>query len=253
MHAASRRRRSSSRRPGSRQRRRVAALSGCARSTDSAPAQSEPRRSSGAPNPRRAGLAPLSSRGRLAAQSLETRPREGDRSGGEARAGDRDQRRTRRGGAGRVDRLDRAPARALRAGRAAVRGAARRARRPRAPVSSPSPRGGAVAPDRTRSRTRSRGSCARPIRSRASARAGTGCSRRRPTRLGAQRLAERLRARGAILGEPSRGAAGGRDRHGCCPEDGRDAPALAAHADVGLYAARAAGRSLASSLRAWTR
>jgi GGDEF domain-containing protein len=30
-----------------------------------------------------------------------------------------------------------------------------------------------------------------------------------------------------------------------CPEDGRDASALAAHADVGVYAARAAGRSVA--------
>jgi predicted signal transduction protein with EAL and GGDEF domain len=28
-----------------------------------------------------------------------------------------------------------------------------------------------------------------------------------------------------------------------CPDDGREAPALAAHADVGLYAARSAART----------
>ena len=30
-----------------------------------------------------------------------------------------------------------------------------------------------------------------------------------------------------------------------CPEDGTDAPALAAHADLGVYSARATGRSIA--------
>jgi len=64
-------------------------------------------------------------------------------------------------------------------------------------------------------------------------------------RLGARNLAERLagtvrlsaRHRGVPL-ELAIGIA-------VCPEDGRDASALAAHADVGVYAARAAGLSVA--------
>jgi GGDEF domain-containing protein len=62
---------------------------------------------------------------------------------------------------------------------------------------------------------------------------------------GARRLAERL-ARAVRLAAQHRGvplevAIG----IAVCPEDGQDAAALAAHADVGVYAARAAGRSVA--------
>jgi GGDEF domain-containing protein len=62
---------------------------------------------------------------------------------------------------------------------------------------------------------------------------------------GARRLAERL-ARAVRLAAQHRGvplevAIG----ISVCPEDGQDAAALAAHADVGVYAARAAGRSIA--------
>ncbi len=62
---------------------------------------------------------------------------------------------------------------------------------------------------------------------------------------GARRLAERL-ARAVRLAAQHRGvplevAIG----IAVCPEDGQDAAALAAHADVGVYAARAAGRSIA--------
>jgi GGDEF domain-containing protein len=63
--------------------------------------------------------------------------------------------------------------------------------------------------------------------------------------LGARHLAERL-ARTVRLSARHRGvplelAIG----IAVCPEDGRDASLLAAHADVGVYAARAAGRSVA--------
>jgi GGDEF domain-containing protein len=63
--------------------------------------------------------------------------------------------------------------------------------------------------------------------------------------LGARNLAERL-ARTVRLSARHRGvplelAIG----IAVCPEDGRDASALAAHADVGVYAARAAGRPVA--------
>lgn len=63
--------------------------------------------------------------------------------------------------------------------------------------------------------------------------------------LGARNLAERL-ARTVRLAARHRGvplelAIG----IAVCPEDGRDASALAAHADVGVYAARAAGRPVA--------
>ncbi len=65
-------------------------------------------------------------------------------------------------------------------------------------------------------------------------------------RAGAQRLAERLE-RAVALGVSYRGAplavAIGT---AVCPEDGREAAALAAHADVGLYAARLAIRGPAS-------
>jgi GGDEF domain-containing protein len=58
-------------------------------------------------------------------------------------------------------------------------------------------------------------------------------------RLHAERLAERLGqavgAHGGQAFELSVGVA-------ICPEDGRDAPALAAHADISLYAARSASR-----------
>ncbi len=62
---------------------------------------------------------------------------------------------------------------------------------------------------------------------------------------GARGLAERL-ARTVRLAAQHRGAAlevaiG----IAVCPEDGQDAAALAAHADVGVYAARASGRSIA--------
>lgn len=62
---------------------------------------------------------------------------------------------------------------------------------------------------------------------------------------GARRLAERL-ARAVRLAAQHRGvplevAIG----IAVCPEDGQDASTLAAHADVGVYAARAAGRSVA--------
>jgi GGDEF domain-containing protein len=61
---------------------------------------------------------------------------------------------------------------------------------------------------------------------------------------GAWALAERLAGavRGAVdhRGVPLEVGVG----IATCPEDGRDASTLAAHADVGLYAARAAGRSL---------
>jgi GGDEF domain-containing protein len=62
---------------------------------------------------------------------------------------------------------------------------------------------------------------------------------------GSRRLAERL-ARAVRLAAQHRGvplevAIG----IAVCPEDGQDAAALAAHADVGVYAARAAGRSIA--------
>jgi len=59
---------------------------------------------------------------------------------------------------------------------------------------------------------------------------------------GAERLAQRLLATGASAtdhrGRPLALAIG----TAVCPEDGRQAAALAAHADVGLYAARAAAR-----------
>ncbi|HEV3072579.1 MAG TPA: diguanylate cyclase [Solirubrobacteraceae bacterium] len=63
--------------------------------------------------------------------------------------------------------------------------------------------------------------------------------------LGARHLAERL-ARTVRLSARHRGvplelAIG----IAVCPDDGRDASVLAAHADVGVYAARAAGRSVA--------
>jgi GGDEF domain-containing protein len=67
-------------------------------------------------------------------------------------------------------------------------------------------------------------------------------------KLAAQRLAERLLAAVAAgaqrLGTPLSIAVG----IAVCPEDGERAPALAAHADVGLYAARADAR--AASVRA---
>lgn len=69
-------------------------------------------------------------------------------------------------------------------------------------------------------------------------------------RAGAERLAERLR-RAVALGVSGRGAplavAIGT---AVCPEDGREAAALAAHADVGLYAARSAARSTTGRPRA---
>jgi GGDEF domain-containing protein len=63
-------------------------------------------------------------------------------------------------------------------------------------------------------------------------------------RLGALRLAERLRAAvasgGARLGGSAAAIVIG---SAVCPDDGERAPALAAHADVGLYAARAEARA----------
>jgi GGDEF domain-containing protein len=60
---------------------------------------------------------------------------------------------------------------------------------------------------------------------------------------GAQMLAERLvravRSSASHRGTPLEVAVG----IAVCPDDGRQASALAAHADMGLYAARAAGRS----------
>jgi GGDEF domain-containing protein len=58
----------------------------------------------------------------------------------------------------------------------------------------------------------------------------------------AERLAERL---GQAVVAPGAHAGRGFDLSvgvAVCPEDGRDAPALAAHADVSLYAARSASR-----------
>ena len=99
------------------------------------------------------------------------------------------------------------------------------------------------ASDEPGSRTRSRGSCARPTRSRASARAGTGCWRRRPTGQVRSCWPSGSRARC----DPRRAIAGRRWRwrsaSRCAPRTGGSASELAAHADVGLYAARAAGRS----------
>jgi GGDEF domain-containing protein len=56
----------------------------------------------------------------------------------------------------------------------------------------------------------------------------------------AQRLARAARSAADHRGVPLGVAIG----IALCPEDGRDAATLAAHADVGLYAARAAGQSL---------
>jgi hypothetical protein len=55
----------------------------------------------------------------------------------------------------------------------------------------------------------------------------------------AERLARAVRRSVSHRGAPLEVAVG----TAVCPEDGREAAALAAHADVGLYAARAAGRS----------
>jgi GGDEF domain-containing protein len=63
--------------------------------------------------------------------------------------------------------------------------------------------------------------------------------------VGARQLAERLartvRLAAGHRGVPLEVAIG----IAVCPDDGRDASALAAHADVGVYAARASGRSIA--------
>jgi GGDEF domain-containing protein len=56
----------------------------------------------------------------------------------------------------------------------------------------------------------------------------------------AERLARAVRGAADHRGVPLEVAVG----IATCPEDGRDASTLAAHADVGLYAARAAGRPL---------
>ncbi len=58
-------------------------------------------------------------------------------------------------------------------------------------------------------------------------------------RMLAERLARSIRSSASHRGTPLELAIG----IAVCPEDGRQAAALAAHADVGLYAARAAGRS----------
>jgi GGDEF domain-containing protein len=57
----------------------------------------------------------------------------------------------------------------------------------------------------------------------------------------AERLARTVRAAAGHRGQPLEVAIG----VAVCPDDGGDAAALAAHADVGLYAARAAGQSVA--------
>ncbi|HEY7831701.1 MAG TPA: diguanylate cyclase [Solirubrobacteraceae bacterium] len=57
----------------------------------------------------------------------------------------------------------------------------------------------------------------------------------------AERLARTVRLSARHRGVPLELAVG----IAVCPEDGRDAAALAAHADVGVYAARAAGRPVA--------
>jgi hypothetical protein len=57
----------------------------------------------------------------------------------------------------------------------------------------------------------------------------------------AERLARTVRAAAEHRGQPLELAIG----VAVCPDDGEDAAALAAHADVGLYAARAAGQSVA--------
>jgi GGDEF domain-containing protein len=57
----------------------------------------------------------------------------------------------------------------------------------------------------------------------------------------AERLARTVRLAAQHRGVPLEVAIG----IAVCPEDGTDAAALAAHADVGVYAARAAGRSIA--------
>jgi diguanylate cyclase len=61
----------------------------------------------------------------------------------------------------------------------------------------------------------------------------------RSARLLAERLARAVRSSASHRGTPLEVAVG----VAVCPEDGRQTSALAAHADVGLYAARAAGRS----------
>lgn len=61
----------------------------------------------------------------------------------------------------------------------------------------------------------------------------------RSARLLAEQLACAVRSSASHRGTPLEVAVG----IAVCPEDGRQASALAAHADVGLYAARAAGRS----------
>jgi GGDEF domain-containing protein len=61
----------------------------------------------------------------------------------------------------------------------------------------------------------------------------------RSVRMLAEQLARAVRSSASHRGTPLEVAVG----VAVCPEDGRQISALAAHADVGLYAARAAGRS----------
>jgi GGDEF domain-containing protein len=60
-------------------------------------------------------------------------------------------------------------------------------------------------------------------------------------RMLAERLARSVRSSASDHGAPLEVAIG----IAACPEDGRDAATLAAHADAGVYAARASGRSIA--------
>jgi GGDEF domain-containing protein len=69
-------------------------------------------------------------------------------------------------------------------------------------------------------------------------------------RLGAMRLAERLRIAASASGARLGGSATVIVGAAVCPDDGERAPALAAHADIGLYAARAEARAAAAASRA---
>jgi len=64
-------------------------------------------------------------------------------------------------------------------------------------------------------------------------------------RMLAERLARLVRSSATHRGVPMEVAIG----ISVCPEDGIDAPALAAHADLGVYSARATGRSIAHTER----
>ncbi len=163
--------------------------------------------------------------------------------GGADSAGDRDQGRPSRRGALRLGLLGRSTACPPRRGRSAVRGPAGRDRRRRASGALGDPARSARSRGPGRECAGSWHAChrsalARDARSLLAGRPetnGTGA------RMLAERLARLVRTSATHRGVPMEVAIG----IAVCPDDGTEAPALAARADLGVYSARATGRSIA--------